>query len=255
METCGTPLIIQRNSEKEPFKVTLWDLFLSRILIQYNTIITWSSAPLSSHHYSSLAASLNKKRGNSRNYIVQTSNLETKFLIYLDQVGKLLRRAQSSAGIWRMQVECWDVLVPVPGSSKILVRRQWNYEGPFAQSVSMEQLNHHEQQIAGDNCMDRHWPVQACRTNTMEPDHANTCKPTVRARTGFFDEWDASVVFTYVNRNWIKLPLSQNPTSRRAQDRLKPVHQFVTNSSEQAVTIIKPARYKCMDQHHADVSW
>ena len=38
---------------------------------------------------------------------------------------------------------------------KILVRRQRNYEDPFAQFMSREQSNHHEQPIAGDNCMDR----------------------------------------------------------------------------------------------------
>ena len=78
-------------------------------------------------------------------------------------------------------------------SSKILVRRQRKYEDPFAPFVSREQSNHHEQQIAGDNCMDRHRPVQAYRTDTMKPDHANTCRPVFRACTGFSDEWEASV--------------------------------------------------------------
>ena len=71
------------------------------------------------------------KRGNSQNYIVQTSNLETKFLINLNQVGKLLRRVQSLARIWRMQVKCWDVLVPVPRSSKILVPETAKLQGPI----------------------------------------------------------------------------------------------------------------------------
>ena len=60
--------------------------------IQYNNHLVKCSlieTPLRERPYSSLAASL-KKRGNSQNYIVQTSNLETKFLIDLDQVGKLL---------------------------------------------------------------------------------------------------------------------------------------------------------------------
>ena len=34
-------------------------------------------------------------------------------------MGKLLRRAQSLAGIWRMQVKCWDVMMIIPGSDPI----------------------------------------------------------------------------------------------------------------------------------------
>ena len=167
----------------------------------------------------------------------------------LDQVGKLLWRAQSLARIWRGQVKCWDVLLPVPRSLEILVRRQRNYEDPFAQFVSREQSNDHEQQISGDNCMVWNWPVQACRTNTMEPDQANTYRPIIRACTGFFDEWEASVNVHVGHSRLDQTLLSQNQTSCRAQDRLKPIHHFVTNS--RLLTIIEPARYKCMDQQNA----
>ena len=179
--------------------------------IQYNTIITLIETPLRERPYSSLAASLIKKRKFSKLYrLVQTGNLETKYLISPDQVGKLLQRAQSLAGIWRRQVKCWDVLVPVQRSSKILVRRQRNYEGPFAQFVSREQSNHHEQQIAGDNCTDRHWPVQACRTDTKEPDRANTCRPIIRACTGFFDEWEAMLQHDMLKHDMLKHDMVQH---------------------------------------------
>ena len=69
----------------------------------------------------------------------------------------------------------------------------------------------------------------------MEQDHANTCRPIIRACTGFFDEWEASVNVHVGHSRLDQTLLSQNQTSCRAQDRLKPVHQFVTNSSEQAV--------------------
>ena len=89
-----------------------------------------------------------------------------------------------------MQVKCRDVLVPVPRSSKILVRRQQNYEGPFTQFVFMEQSNRHEEAttvwIGTDQC--KH--VGQIR---WSHDHANTCRPIIRACTGFFDEWEASV--------------------------------------------------------------
>ena len=89
--------------------------------IQYNNHLVKHSlieTPLRERPYSSLAASLNKKRKFSK-YIVLTSNLETKFLINPNQVGKLLQRAQSSAGIWRMQVKCWDVLDRLSSISSI----------------------------------------------------------------------------------------------------------------------------------------
>ena len=94
--------------------------------------------------------------------------------------------------------------------------------------------------------------MQACRTDTKEPDHANTCRPIIRACTGFFDKWEASVN-VHVGQSRLDQTFAfSKPESRRMQDRLKPVHQFVTNSNEHAGCYNNQA---CSIQMHGPASY
>ena len=73
-----------------PKRVLYHNYIIQYNTIQYNNHLVKRSlieTPLRERPYSSLAASLNEKKEILKNYIVQTWDLETKFLIYL---GKLL---------------------------------------------------------------------------------------------------------------------------------------------------------------------